>query len=183
MTKHNTKKLILNSLHRRASIAIAIGTLSLVAKPIGALAQVDYFAQVSGVSGESVDSHHPGWIDVSSIIGGVTAAQTPTLSFSAKASAASPYLLLGAASGQHFSTATVSVRRGLTSNPDYLKYVMTDVVLVSDGFAGSGGSAAVEQYQMSYSTLQIEYRAQRPDGSWGPPIITCWDFVNGVSCS
>jgi len=173
----------MNSLYRKAYIAITIGTLALATRPISALAQVDYFALISGVTGESVDSQHRNWIDVSSISGGLTAAQTPTLSFSARASTASPYLLLGAASGQPFSNATVAVRRGVTSNPDYLKYVMTNVVLVTDSFGGSSGSASVEQYQLTYSTLQIEYRMQRPDGTFGPPIITCWDFVAGAPCS
>jgi type VI protein secretion system component Hcp len=60
---------------------------------------------------------------------------------------------------------------------------MTDVVVVSDSVSGNSGTAPGEQFNLSYSSLQIEYRPLRPDGTYGPPIITCWDFVAGTSCS
>jgi len=111
--------------------------------------------------------------------------QPPTFDFAAYVSSASPALLRGAASGQQFATATVGVRRGQVGNPDYLKYTMTNVVVVSEQVSAAGGSSGVplERVTLSYSTLQIEYRQQRPDGTYGPPIITCWDFVAGAPCS
>jgi type VI secretion system secreted protein Hcp len=172
----------MNMFRKAFLTSLAIGALAMATRPTSALAQ-NYFAQISGVSGESQDAQHLNWIDVLSLSGGVVPAQTPSMTFSARSSTASPPLLLGAASGQHFATATLAVRRGAPNNPDYLKYVMTDVVLVNLGFSGSSGSNPIDQYQLTYSTLQIEYRVQRPDGTYGPPIITCWDFVGGVPCS
>jgi type VI secretion system secreted protein Hcp len=162
---------------------MVMGGLALAAAPVPALAQqFSYFMQISGVSGESTDAQHANWIDITSMSGNVQQPQAPTFSFSTRQSTASPPLLLAAASGQVFSTATLAVRRGTPGNPDYLKYTMTNVAVVSDGFSGGSG-VPLEQFQLNFSTLQIEYRQQRPDGSYAPPIITCWDFVAGAPCS
>lgn len=174
----------MQNLFRRVSIEmIAVLALAVVSLPTQATAQVSYFLQISGVPGESADTGHTGWIDVSMTSIAVVAPQQQPFHFTTGGpSIATPALFLAAASGQHFSTATLAIRRGPNQNPDYLKYIMTDVVVTSDAVGGSTGASPSEQFNLNYSTLQIEYRQQRPDGSYGPPIVNCWDFVASAPC-
>jgi type VI secretion system secreted protein Hcp len=165
-----------------------IVTLILLSTPVRALAQqVDYFLLISGISGESVDAQHPNWIDISSTSVGIQGVPPQTsfgdFSFVSKVSSASPALLSGLASGQHFASAVLAVRRR-TQSADYLKYTLTDALVTSDRSAsGDASSIPTEAFSLTYSKIQIEYRPTRPDGSLGPPIVTCWDVSAGGPCS
>ncbi len=175
------------SMHKPCLRMPTVLALLVLALPVRGLAQqVDYFLLISGIAGESTDAQHPNWIDIlSTSVGIQSIAQQTTFadfSFVSKVSAASPALLLGAASGQHFPSAVLGVRRG-AGNPDYLKYTLTDVVVTRDVLSGSGGSIPTENFALSYSMIEIQYRPTRPDGTLGPPITTCWDLTAGGPCS
>jgi len=174
----------MQNLFRKVSIKmIAILALAVASLSTQAMAQTGSFLQISGIPGESADTQHINWIDVSSTSAGLVGPQQQIVHFvTSSVSIASPPLLLAALSGQHLSNAVVAVRRGRTTNPDYLRYILTDVVVVNYSIGGADGMAPGEQFNLSYSTLQIEYRQLRPDGTYGPPSITCWDFVLGAPC-
>jgi len=162
---------------------MAVLALAVAALPTEASAQASSFLQITGIAGESGDAQHQNWIDIQSTSVGVLGSQQQIFHFvTSSVSVASPALLLAAVSGQHLSNAVIGIRRGSGASPDYLRYIMTDVVIVSDSIAANGASAPGEQINLSYSTLQIEYRQQRPDGTYGPPVVTCWDFLVGAPC-
>ena len=162
---------------------IAVLALGIASLPTQASGQASSFLQITGIAGESADAQHQNWIDIQATSVGVVGPQQQVFHFATSSvSVASPALLLAAVSGQHLSNAVIGIRRGSGGSPDYLRYIMTDVVIVSDSIAANGASAPGEQINLSYSTLQIEYRQQRPDGTYGPPTVTCWDFVLGAPC-
>ena len=174
----------MQNLFRRVSIEmIAVLALAVASLSTQAMAQANTFLQIAGVPGESADAGHLNWIDVSSTSVGVVGPQQQIFHLvTTSVTVASPTLLLATASGQHFSNVVVAVRRGARSNPDYLRYILTDVVVVNYSVVGNDGTAPGEKFDLTYSALQIEYRQQRPDGTYGPPTITCWDFVLGTPC-
>ena len=146
--------------------------------------QLSYFLQISGIDGESTDDRHANWIDLSSMSFSLASQRPSDFHFTTGVSSATPALLLAAASGQSIPNAVVAVRRGVPNNPDFLTYTLADVVVTSQGNDGSStGSRQGESFALSYSRLQISYRPQRPDGSYGPPVTSCWDFVAGAPCS
>jgi type VI secretion system secreted protein Hcp len=175
----------MENLIRKVSIRmISVLALAVASLPTQATALVDSFLQISGITGESMDDRHANWIDIQSASLGLASAQQQTFRFVTRnVTLASPALVLAAASGQHSSNAVVAIRRAGVGQPDYLRYILTDVVVVSDSVGGSDGTAPGEQFTLSFTAIQTEYRQQRPDGSYGPPTITCWDFVLGAPCS
>jgi type VI secretion system secreted protein Hcp len=165
---------------------VTVLTLLVIGWPAGSSAQVDYFLLISGIPGESTDAQHQDWIDIlSTSVGVQSAAPQATFgdfSFVSRESSASPALLLAAASGQQFPSAVLGVRRG-AGNPDYLRYTLTNVTVTRDQISGASSSVPTEAFALSYSMIQIQYRPQRPDGTLGPPITTCWDLSAGAPCS
>src|SRR5712664_4636534 len=123
----------MQNLFRKVSIKmIAVLALAVATLPTQAMAQTSSFLQISGIPGESADSQHANWIDISSTSVGVVGPQQQIFHVvTSSVSVASPTLLIAAVSGQHFSNAVVGVRRGLRGNPDYLRYILTDVVVVN----------------------------------------------------
>ena len=83
---------------------------------------VDYFLQITGIEGESMDAKHKGWLDVESWSWGETnrrarpaeagaapgKVQVQDLHVTTRVSKASPKLFLACASGQHMKEAKLA---------------------------------------------------------------------------
>ena len=114
----------------------------------------DAFLKLDGISGESTDSQHEGWIEVLSFSWGETNAgrgasagggggagkvSFQDFHFSSSFTKASPSLLLACASGKHIPTATLSLSHPTDTTPssaaggssDFLKYELTNVLVSS----------------------------------------------------
>jgi type VI secretion system secreted protein Hcp len=80
---------------------------------------------------------------------------------------ASPGLFLGCATGKHFPTATLTVRKAGGESPvDYLKYDMTEVYISSVQTAGSdGGGIATESASLNFAKIQVTYTPQQAGGT------------------
>jgi type VI secretion system secreted protein Hcp len=103
----------------------------------------------------------------------------------AAASRATPALLGASASGQRFPTAVLSVRTaGAATGEPYLTITLTDASVTSfSEDAAGGGARPVDTLSLDYARLQVAYRAQAPDGTLAPPVVTCWDVRANASCA
>jgi type VI secretion system secreted protein Hcp len=153
------------------------------------MAAFDYFLRVDGIQGESADAKHKGEIEVLSWSWGETnATGSPSsgggagrvdmsdLMVAAPLSKASLHLLLACASGKHFKTAVLTGRKAGKGQADYLTFSLSDV-LVSSYQTGSGASAEppVDSVALSFGKIQVEYKEQKADGSFGETVKVGWD--------
>ena len=156
----------------------------------------DIFLKIDTIEGESMDDKHVKEIDVIDWNFGVT--QTGTFAsgggggagkanyqdfhFTHKYDKASPKLFLACASGEHIPKAVLVVRKAGKEQQEYLKITFSDLLVanVQDGGAGGDGEMPREEVSLNYSKVQIEYRAQKADGTLDSPVTTGWDLKKNV---
>jgi type VI secretion system secreted protein Hcp len=144
------------------------------------MAHVDYFLKLEGVDGESADKAKKGWIDLESWSWG--ASQSGTFSggggggagkvhmqdfhFVMKYSKASPKLMLACASGEHIKKGTLICRKAGTDQQEYLKIVMSDLLVSSYQSGGSshGDVVPTDQISLNFAKIEIEYKEQDEKG-------------------
>jgi len=152
---------------------------------------VDYFLKIDGIPGESQDDKHKGEIDILSWSWGET--QTGTMSHGGGGGAgkvsmqdfhfvmlvnkATPKLILACASGDHIKKAVLTCRKAGKTQQEFLTYTFSDL-LVSSYQTGGGGGEDVpnEQVSLNYSKMEIEYKAQKADGTLDGGIKANWDL-------
>jgi type VI secretion system secreted protein Hcp len=146
------------------------------------MAQEDYFLKIDGITGESQDDKHKDEIHVSSFSFGVTNAGTggsnlgsgggrsnvQDLHLTKSVDQASPNLFIACATGKHFDSATLTVRRAGETPQEYLTYELTEVFVSSISTSGhEGGGIAQESCSLNFSKVVMTYTPQNPDGSPG----------------
>ena len=157
------------------------------------MAQVDYFLKVDGVDGESTDDKHKGEIELTSwSVGGTNAG-----SFSSgggggsgkvvlqdfhivkKADKASAKLFAACCTGEHLKSATLTCRKAGKDQQEFLKIVMTNVLVSSFQTGGSEGSDIIpmDQVALNFGKIEYKYKEQKPDGTLGGEIIGGWDVT------
>jgi type VI secretion system secreted protein Hcp len=153
---------------------------------------LDYFLQIDGIAGESMDAKHKGAIDVMSWSwgesnigphspgsgGGASRVQFQDLHFTTPASKASPALFLACATGQHFKQAKLSAQRAAAKGGagDFLTWTFSDVLVTSYQTGGSEPETApVDSVSLNFSKAQISYKAQKADGSLDAAITAGFD--------
>ncbi len=152
---------------------------------------VDYFLKIDGVPGESFDSKHKGEIPLESFSWGEThpsgggvggggagagKVQMHDLVVTMVVSKASPKLMLSCASGKHHKEAVLTARKAGKSQQEFLVFKFKDVVVTSYQIGGAAlGDVPTDQVSLGFSTIQMEYRAQKADGSLEAPIKAGWD--------
>jgi len=151
---------------------------------------VDYFLKIDGIPGESQDDKHKGEIDVMSWSWGES--QTGTMSagggggagkvdmqdfhFVMHVNKATPKLILACAGGDHIKKAVLTCRKAGKTQQEFLLYTFSDVLISSYQTGGSHGEAIPnEQVSLNYSKMEVEYKAQKADGSLDGGIKTGWD--------
>ncbi len=153
------------------------------------MAAVDYFLKIDGIEGESTDSKHKGEIEVLSFSWGETQTvggpgsgsrarkvQMQDFHFTMMANKASPKLLLACASGQHLKDARFVARKAGKAQNEFLLYKFTDVLISSYQTGGSGGETLpMDQVSLNFNRIEVEFRSQKPDGSFGSPVTAGWD--------
>jgi type VI secretion system secreted protein Hcp len=139
----------------------------------------DIFAKLGDIKGESVDAKHKDEIEVLSFSWGLTNSGATTagggggagkatfqdISIVHKIDNASPLLMRACATGAHLKEATITHRKAGKDQQDYLIVKLNDIIItgVTDGDAsGQGGS---ETISLAFAKIDLEYKAQKPDGS------------------
>jgi type VI secretion system secreted protein Hcp len=96
---------------------------------------------------------------------------------------ASPNFFLASASGVHYPTATLSVRKagaagGKSSGAPYLIFTFKLVYVTNVDWTGPGDEEGPEEeITFVYGALQISYSKQGADGAIGTPNISAWSQV------
>ena len=154
---------------------------------------VDYLLKIDGVDGESTDDKHKGEIELESFSwgetntaggpggsgGGSGKVQVQDLLVTMHVSKASPMLMLGCATGKHHKEAVLTVRRVGKSQQEFLIIKLNEVLVTSYQTGGSAQSdVLLDQASLGFSTIQMDYRPQKADGSLGPPVKAGWDVKN-----
>ena len=153
------------------------------------MAQVDYFLKLDGISGESRDLKHKGEIELESFFwgesnpviptgggGGAGKVQIEDLHVAMKMSKASPLLFLACATGQHIKEATLTARRAVKLQQEFLVLKLTDVLVSSYHTTAGTDAVPMDQVAFNFAQVRIEYRSQKPDGSLDAPVKGGWDL-------
>ena len=159
------------------------------------MALVDYFLKFDGIKGESTDAKHKDEIDVESWSWGATNAggagtrgggggagagkvALQDFHFVMKLNRASPALLRACTTGQHIKTATLTGRKAGKGQQDYLTFKFHDVLVSSYQTGGSEQSNELptEQLSLNYAKIEVEYKAQKPDGTLAPAATFKYDL-------
>ncbi len=164
---------------------------------------VDYFLKIDGIDGEATDSKHTNEIQLESFKwtetqnadfsrgatgGGSGKVQMGTFEFTMRANKASPKLMLKCATGEHIKNATLTCRKAGKDQQEFYKLTLTNILVASYTTASSleeidPNSTATEnpeptdRVQLAFGKIEVEYRAQKQDGSLDNPIKTGYDLV------
>jgi type VI secretion system secreted protein Hcp len=145
---------------------------------------VDMFLKVDGIPGESRDDKHKDEIEIESFSWGEShAADESKVSmqdfhFVTQFSKASPILFVSCASGKHFPTATLSVRKSGEQQLEFLKWTLSDVIVSSYQTGGASGSGLnpMDAFSLNFAKIEVSYKEQKPDGSLGDETRAGWDL-------
>jgi type VI secretion system secreted protein Hcp len=149
---------------------------------------VDYFLKIDGIPGESQDDKHKGEIDVLSWSWGES--QTGTMGtgggggagkvdmqdfhFGMHVNKSTPKLILACAGGDHIKKAVLTCRKAGKTQQEFLIYTFGDV-LVSSYQTAATNEIPKEEVSLNYTTMEVEYKAQKPDGSLDGGIKAGWN--------
>jgi type VI secretion system secreted protein Hcp len=147
------------------------------------VAAYDYFLKIDGVEGESVDATHKGEIDVEAWnwgetqpTGGAGRVAMNDFTFTIKLSKASPKLFLACAEGDHIKEGWLTARRAAGKETDYfLKWRFSDLQVSSYQTGAAAGDAPQDQVALRFAKIEVEYKEQRADGSFGAGLKAGWD--------
>jgi type VI secretion system secreted protein Hcp len=152
---------------------------------------VDYFLKIDGIEGESQDSKHKNEIHLESWSWGET--QTGTMSagggggagkvnmqdfhFVMQVNKATPKLILACAGGDHIKKATLTCRKAGKTQQEFLVYNFSDVLVSSYQTGGNKDEVIpTEQVSLNYTKIEVEYKAQKADGSLDGGIKAGWNL-------
>jgi type VI secretion system secreted protein Hcp len=152
----------------------------------------DAFLKLGDVKGGSTDAAHKDEIvvreysfgvsnpsSVGSASGGAGAgkASFSDLTFTTPLSAASPKLLLACASGAHYDTAVLTLRRSGTKPAEFFKITLKTVLVSSYQDAGaSSDDTPTDSITLAFGAIRIDVFTQNPSGGTAPPPSSAgWD--------
>ena len=151
----------------------------------------DIFAKIGTIKGESTDAKHKGEIEVQSWSWGVTQGGTIAhgggggagkasfhdLNFTHRIDRASPLLMKACATGSHIPEATITVRKAGKGPQEYLIIKMSDVIITSVAMSVVAEEpTTAENVTIQAAKVDLEYRAQKADGSLEPGIHFKYDI-------
>jgi len=151
----------------------------------------DIFAKIGDIKGESQDVKHKGEIDVLSWSWGVTQSGLLThgggggagkatfhdFNFTHHIDKATPLLMKSCATGTHIPEATITVRKAGKGQQEYLIIKMTDVLITGVALSVAGDEpSSAENVTLQGAKVDLEYRAQKADGSLEPGLHFKYDL-------
>src|SRR5689334_331271 len=171
--------------------ALAVATTAMVAGPAPAIAET--FLKLGDIQGESTDIKHKGEIDILSFsqsfintttIGsagggaGAGKVQCGAVTMMKSIDASSPFLLKGAATGQHFPEATITFRSAATgkNTTDYYVIKMQDVFVTELSQTDSADPDRIfEKLVLNARSFDFKYTPLTIKGTAGTPVSFKWD--------
>jgi type VI secretion system secreted protein Hcp len=151
---------------------------------------VDIFLKIDDLKGETTDIAHKDAIDVlvwswgmsqsgsTHTGGGAGRANFQDLSFTKYVDRTSVKLIEGLATGKHFDSAVLIVRKGGEKPVEYIKITMYNIIVSSVSTGGSGGEDRLtENVSLNFSKFLVEYVPVDFMGNPGIPIPFKWDIA------
>jgi type VI secretion system secreted protein Hcp len=162
----------------------------------------DYYLQVDGLKGESLDSEHKDWIEILSYSHAISQPASATANSAGGATGgrckhedfvitkyvdlASPKLYEMCSSGKHIAKVVVELMRSSgDSRVKYMAIEMDQVIIahVAPG-ASSGGDLPTEMVSFNYGIIKWTYTQQkRTDGSKGGNVTGGWSLVENKTAA
>jgi type VI secretion system secreted protein Hcp len=158
---------------------------------------VDMFLIIEGeIEGESKDSTHTGAIDVLAWSwglsnsgtfhtgggGGAGKANFQDISVTKWVDNASAELMKYCASGDHFATAKLIVRKAGKTPLEYIVIEMTKVMITSVSTGGSGGEEQLtENISLNFAEVKYSYQKQKDDGTGEAAKEFPWNIEANVA--
>jgi type VI secretion system secreted protein Hcp len=156
------------------------------------MAASDAMLKLDGIDGEVKEANFVGWINVDSFsfqvkaplarYGGAGAqasgeADLSTMTLGSSVSRAGPLIAQAGATHKVIPKAELWLRKAGGAQGVYAKYTMTNV-MVSSYLIGmmQGHVTPVEQFILSYDSLDIEFQEQDAKGNMGKPVKVKFDF-------
>jgi len=156
---------------------------------------VDMFLKLGDIKGESVDDKHKDEIDVLSWSWGMSQSSTThmgggggagkvavsDLHITKYTDSASPNLMLSCCTGKHYDEATLVIRKAGDKPLEYLKIKMSEVLISSVQWAGSGADDRLtESVTLNFGKVNQVYTPQKADGSGGAAIEATFNIAHNV---
>lgn len=152
----------------------------------------DAFIKIDDLKGDSIDTKHPGEIQVLSWSWGMSQSgsthsgpgsgtgkvNVQDLSFTKYIDDATPNLLKFCCSGKHFTQALLSVRKAGTDQIDYLKITLKDIIIsgISTGGSGGGDDRITEHVTLNFGKFDVTYTPQTKQGMAGAAKSATWNI-------
>lgn len=157
----------------------------------------DAFIKLTGIDGESTDSKHAKWIEISSFSWGVSQPAVGSRSAGAAAGSqranfqdlsivkrldrASPKLALHCANGKKIPEVTLELCRATGDKQKYMEYKLSDVIVSSlqpSGASGGMGEVPEEEVSFNYGKIEWKYTATDPKtGKAAGDVSAQWSLV------
>jgi type VI secretion system secreted protein Hcp len=152
----------------------------------------DAYIKFDGIEGESSDSKHIGWIEITSCdmeinqtisttassAGGAGAerADFSDLSFTKLLDKSSPMLAVACADGTHFNTATIELCRSGTEKIKFMEIKLTNSFISSLALSADGDFPS-ETVTLNYGKIEWKYTQQnRRGGIAAGNVAAGWDL-------
>ncbi|MBN7123568.1 Hcp family type VI secretion system effector [Erwinia billingiae] len=152
---------------------------------------IDMFMKVDGVTGESKDSNHTGWTDITSFSwgasqpgnmsvgggGGAGKVNFNDLHVNALIDKSATAILKYCASGKHFSKVELSVCKAGGTQVEYTRITLEDVLVTSVEYSGTNeGDLVGLAYSFQASKIKQQYWEQSSSGGKGAESSTGWNI-------
>jgi type VI secretion system secreted protein Hcp len=154
------------------------------------------FLKFEKINGESTDKTYANTIDILSWSWGASQSGTThmgpgagagkvdvqDITFSKYVDRSSPTLLNACFTGDHIPTATFIARKAGGAAVEYIKIVMTQVLVSSVSTGGSGGEERLtETVTLNFASFALDYTPQDAKGAAQAKVPFAWDIAKNVA--
>ncbi|WP_144817978.1 MULTISPECIES: type VI secretion system tube protein Hcp [Enterobacteriaceae] len=151
----------------------------------------DLFLKIDGITGESQDSNHKGWINIESFTwgasqpgsmsvgggGGAGKVQYRDLSVLTHIDKATPAIMRYVSIGKHVNKVELSVCKAGGSQIEYCRITLEDVLITNVVFNGTTNRDLIGlSYQFQASRVKTQYWEQSASGGKGAETQSGWDI-------
>ena len=179
-----------------------LGTFALLLGCLGfalpsARADYDIFMQITGVTGESTDANHKGWIDVLSFSHGLSNAGAGVIGGGGGGGGSKPNhadfalakkldkstlpMFLKVNQGTRTPTVIVEFQKSGVTPVVFYRVTMSEVAITSVSTAGSAGGGEVsDNLSIAYKKIAWEYWPIDASGKVGPVVRSEWDLTTNT---
>lgn len=151
----------------------------------------DLFLRIDGITGESQDANHKGWINIDSFTwgavqpgamstgggGGAGKVQYRDLSIQTSIDKATPAILRYTSNGKHISKVELSACKAGGSQVEYFRITLEDVLITSVSYNGASRKDSIGMtYQFQAAKISQQYWEQSTSGGKGAESAAKWNI-------